>query len=47
MLIWMRTHISMMAPGKKGASTNPRKNRVTTSPEKEVTAAWQAEITPL
>jgi hypothetical protein len=33
------THINMIAPGKKGASTNPRKNLARTNPVKEVVAA--------
>lgn len=33
------TYINITAPGKNGASTNPRKNRATTSPVNEVDAA--------
>jgi hypothetical protein len=33
------THINIIAPGKKGASTNPRKNLARTNPVKEVAAA--------
>jgi hypothetical protein len=33
------THINMIAPGKKGASTNPRKNLARTNPVKEVVPA--------
>jgi hypothetical protein len=41
------THINMIAPGKNGASTNPRKNLASTNPVKEVAVAWHADITPL
>lgn len=33
------TYMSMTAPGKKGASTNPKKNRAITSPAKDLLAA--------
>jgi hypothetical protein len=41
------TYINITAPGKKGASTKPRKNLETTSPVKDWQAAWHADMTPL